>query len=79
VGRESVTKEERVSPDLVLKMVSLVVNEYPTRVKTKKTVSMDTTTIEEVVNVEEDEGPSKTRKRQGGVHRKMLRRLVRQV
>jgi hypothetical protein len=59
-------KEERVSPDLVLEMVSLVVNEYLTRVKTKKTVSMDTTTIEEVVNVEEDEGTSKARKRQGG-------------
>jgi hypothetical protein len=39
-------------------MVSLVVNEYPTRVKTKKTVSMDTATVEEVVNVEEDEGTS---------------------
>jgi hypothetical protein len=47
-------------------MVSLVVNEYPTSVKMKKTVSMDTTTIEEVVNVEEDEGTSKARKRRGG-------------
>jgi hypothetical protein len=47
-------------------MVSLVVNEYPTRVKTKKTVSMDTTTVEEVVDVEEDKGPSKARKRRGG-------------
>jgi hypothetical protein len=42
-----------VSPDLVLEMVSLVVNEYPTRVKTKKTISMYTMTIEEVVDVEE--------------------------
>jgi hypothetical protein len=66
VGRESVTKEKRVSSDLVLEMVSLVVNEYPTRVKMKKTVSMDTTTVEEVVDVEEDKGPSKTRKRRGG-------------
>jgi hypothetical protein len=55
-----------VSPDLVLEMVSLVFNEYPTRVKAKKTVSMYTTTVEEVVNVEEDEGTSKTRTRQGG-------------
>jgi hypothetical protein len=54
-----------VSLDLVLEMVSLVVNEYPTRVKTKKTVSMDMTTIEEVVDVEEDEGASKTRKCRG--------------
>jgi hypothetical protein len=59
-------KEERVSPDLVLEMVSLVVNEYPTRVKAKKTVSMDTTTIEEVVNVKEDEGTSKAKERRGG-------------
>jgi len=59
-------KEERVSPDLVLEMVSLVVNKYPTRAKAKKTVSMDTTTIEEVVNVEEDEGTSKAKERRGG-------------
>jgi hypothetical protein len=55
-----------VSPDLVLEMVSLVFNEYPTRVKAKKTVSMYTTTVEEVVNVEEDEGTSKTRTHRGG-------------
>jgi hypothetical protein len=54
-----------VNSDLVLEMVSLVVNEYPTRVKTKKTVSMDTAAVEEVVDVEEDEGTSKTRKRRG--------------
>jgi hypothetical protein len=54
-----------VSSDLVLEMVSLVVNKYPTRVKTKKTVSMDAATVEEVVDVEEDEGTSKTRKRRG--------------
>jgi hypothetical protein len=54
-----------MSPDLVLEMVSLVFNEYPTRVKAKKTVSMYTMTVEEVVNVEEDEGTSKTRKRRG--------------
>jgi hypothetical protein len=59
-------EEERVSPDLVLEMVSLVFNEYPTRVKAKKTVSMYTTTVEEVVDVEEDEGTSKTRKCRGG-------------
>jgi hypothetical protein len=46
-------------------MVSLVFNEYPTRVKAKKTVSMYTTTVEEVVDVEEDEGTSKTRKCRG--------------
>jgi hypothetical protein len=54
-----------VSLDLVLEMVSLVVNEYPTRVKTKKTVSMDATAVEEVVDVEEDGGTSKTSKRRG--------------
>jgi hypothetical protein len=54
-----------VSSDLVLEMVSLVVNEYPTRVKTKKTVSMDMATVEEVVDVEEDEGTSKTSTRRG--------------
>jgi hypothetical protein len=47
-------------------MVSLVVNEYPTRVKTKKTVSMHTTTVEEVVEVEKDEGTSETSTRQKG-------------
>jgi hypothetical protein len=52
-----------VNSDLVLEMVSLVVNEYPTRVKTKKTVSMDATAIEEVMDVEENEGTSKTRTR----------------
>jgi hypothetical protein len=41
-------------------MVSLVVNEYPTTVKTKKTISIDTTTIEEVMDVEDDKGTSKT-------------------
>jgi hypothetical protein len=55
-----------VSPDLVLEMVSLVFNEYPTRVKAKKTVSLYTTTVEEVVDVEEDEGTSKTSKCRGG-------------
>jgi hypothetical protein len=55
-----------VSLVLVLEMVSLVVNEYPTRVKVKKTVSMYTATVEEVVNVEEDEGTSKTKECQGG-------------
>jgi len=54
-----------VSPDLVLEMVSLVLNEYPTRVKAKKTVSMYTTTVEKVVDVEEDEGTSKTSKCRG--------------
>jgi hypothetical protein len=54
-----------VNSDLVLEMVSLVVNEYPTRVKTKKTVSMDATAVEEVVDVKEDEGTSKTSKRRG--------------
>jgi hypothetical protein len=47
-------------------MVSLVVNEYPTRVKAKKTVSMHATTVEEVVDVEKDEGTSKTSTRQRG-------------
>jgi hypothetical protein len=41
-------------------MVSLVVHEYPTRVKAKKTVSMHTATVEEVVYVKEDEGTSET-------------------
>jgi hypothetical protein len=54
-----------VNSDLVLEMVSLVVNEYPTRVKTKKTISMDATAVEEVVDVEEDEGTSKTSKCRG--------------
>jgi hypothetical protein len=47
-------------------MVSLVVNEYPTTVKTKKTVSMDTTTVEEVVDVKNDKGTCKTNARRGG-------------
>jgi hypothetical protein len=47
-------------------MVSLVVNEYPTTVKTKKTVSMDTTTVEEVMYVEDNEGTSKANARRGG-------------
>jgi hypothetical protein len=55
-----------VSLDLVLEMVSLVVNEYPTRVKTKKTVSMDMMTVKEVVNVKKDEGTSKAKKRRVG-------------
>jgi hypothetical protein len=47
-------------------MVSLVVNEYPTRVKTKKTVSMHAATVEEVVDVEDDEGTTKTSAYRGG-------------
>jgi hypothetical protein len=47
-------------------MVSLVVNEYLTTVKTKKTVSMDTTTVEEVVDVKNDKGTCKTNARRGG-------------
>jgi hypothetical protein len=47
-------------------MVSLVVNEYPTTVKTKKTISMDTTTVKEVVYVKDNEGTSKANARRGG-------------
>jgi hypothetical protein len=44
----------------------LVFNEYPTRVKAKKTVSMYMMTVEEVMDVKEDEGTSKTSKCRGG-------------
>jgi hypothetical protein len=47
-------------------MVSLVVNEYPIRVKTKKTVSMHTAAVEKVVDVEENEGTSETSTRRRG-------------
>jgi hypothetical protein len=55
-----------VSPDRVLEMVSLVVNKNPTTVKTKETVSKDAATVEDVVDVEDDEGTSKTNTCRGG-------------
>jgi hypothetical protein len=47
-------------------MVSLIVDKNPTTIKTKETVSKDTTTVEEVVDVENDEGTSETNTRGGG-------------
>jgi hypothetical protein len=47
-------------------MVSLIVDKNPTTIKTKETVSKDTTTVEEVVDVENDEGTRETNTRRGG-------------
>ena len=54
------TEKERVYPRGVLKMISLLVSENTSRVKTKATVCVKPPPVEEVVDLGNDEGADET-------------------
>ena len=54
------TEEVRVNANRVLEMVSLVCNENATTIKLKETVSKNTASVEEVVDLGDDECGCKT-------------------